>query len=71
MKKRVIQSLEELQRAGRTLIDTYEAAAVLSMQPQTLYKWACYQTGPIAPVYVGGSVKWLLADIVKLIGRSN
>ncbi len=71
MKKKISQTLEELQCAGRTLIDTWEAAAILSMRPQTLYKWSCYQNGPISSVHVGGSVKWRLTDIAKHIGGSK
>lgn len=62
------QSLEDLQKAGRTLIDTREAASVLAVKPQTLYKWACYENGPIKSIKVGRSIKWRLTDIANLVG---
>lgn len=61
-------SLNDLQKAGRTLLTTEEVAAILNMRPQTIYKWSCYQSGPLQSVRVGRSVKWRLCDVVKLVG---
>lgn len=61
-------SLDDLQKAGRTLITTSEAAAVLNIRPQTVYKWSCYESGPLQCVRVGRSVKWRLSDVAALVG---
>ena len=53
---------------GRALATTDEAASILNIKSQTMYKWACYQSGPIQPVRIGGALRWKFSDIEKLIG---
>lgn len=60
-------SLSQLVHTGRTLISTEEAAYLLNLKPQTMYKWACYENGPISPVRIGRSVKWRLSDVASLV----
>lgn len=62
------QNLNQLLQSGRTLISTDEAASILNLKPQTLYRWACYQCGPVSSVHVGRSLKWRLNDIASLVG---
>lgn len=61
------QSLSALIAAGRELLETKEAAAVLRYQSQTLRKWACYDNGPIRPVRIAGRLRWRVADIAALV----
>lgn len=44
-------------------VTTNEAAALLGLRPQSLFRWSCNGTGPIKPVRVGGRLRWRLADI--------
>lgn len=53
--------------AGRDILPTNEAAALLRFAPQTLRKWACYDTGPIRPIRIAGRLRWRTADLLKLI----
>ena len=53
---------------GRLGVTTEEAAILLGRKPQTLRKWASYQTGPIQPVRIGARLQWRLADLQRLIG---
>lgn len=48
-------------------VTTVEAAKLLHRQPQTLRKWAAYESGPIRPRRVHGRLWWALADIERLI----
>jgi len=54
--------------SGRILLNTDEAATILNLKPQTLYRWSCYQNGPIQSVHVGRSIKWRVVDILRLLG---
>jgi len=53
---------------GRTGVTTEQAAAVLGRKPQTLRKWATYQTGPIQPIRIGSRLQWRLSDLQRLVG---
>lgn len=59
--------LERLIAAGHSVTTTNQAAKFLEIKPQTLHKWACYQTGWLQPVRVGSRLRWRLTDIATLI----
>jgi hypothetical protein len=48
-------------------LTTEEAAKLLNRQPQTMRKWAAYESGPIRPRRVHGRLWWALADIERLL----
>lgn len=50
-----------------TIFNTAKAAQLLNRKPQTLRKWACYQTGDIQPIRINGRLGWRLSDIQKLL----
>ena len=52
---------------GRLSVNTAEAAHALGRKPQTLRKWATYETGPIQPRRVSGRLAWRIADLQKLL----
>jgi len=52
---------------GRTHLNTNEAANSIDHRPQTLRKWATYQTGPIKPVKVGRRLLWPIESLNKLL----
>jgi hypothetical protein len=56
--------LKELQSQH---VSTTEAAQALHIKAQTLRLWACRQRGPIAPVRIGGRLRWRVSDIEALI----
>lgn len=55
--------------SGRILLSTREAAFILNLNEQTLYRWSCYQCGPIQPVHIGRSIKWRVIDIRRFLDR--
>lgn len=59
--------LQRLIQSGRTLTNTAEMVQLLEIKPQTAYKWACYQNGPIQPIRIGKTLRWRVSDIAKLI----
>lgn len=59
--------LERLIANGHLLATTNQAANYLNIKPQTLHKWACYQSGWLQPVRVGSRLRWRLTDIAALI----
>lgn len=70
MESAAIQSVSDLKKliaSGHELLLTEEAAKLLRYKAQTLRKWACYETGPIRPIRMGGKLLWRISDIQKLI----
>lgn len=59
--------LQRLIQSGRTVTNTAEMVQLLEIKPQTAYKWACYENGPIQPVRIGKSLRWRVSDIAALI----
>ena len=49
------------------LLTTAEAAQVLGMKPQTLSIWRCTKRYPLRFIKMGGSVRYLMADLVKFL----
>ena len=49
-------------------VPTAQAAHYMDRSVQTLRVWACYNTGPITPLKVGGRLAWPIRDIRKLYG---
>lgn len=60
-----------LVRETRTVIDTNEAAFHLGRKPQTLRKWAVYESGPLRPVRIMGRLAWNVADIVRIVSEGS
>jgi hypothetical protein len=51
----------------RIAIPNKEAAAALSLQPQTLRAWSSTGSGPIRPVKLAGRLYWRVADLLRLL----
>lgn len=62
-----VASLAAIIASGRTVASTAEAANSLGYKSQTMRRWACYDSGPIRPVRVGGHLRWKITDIVALL----
>ena len=60
--------LTPLAQETRTAIPTAEAAAHLNRAPQTLWLWACKESGPVRPIRVMGRLAWPVADIKRVLG---
>jgi hypothetical protein len=60
-----------LWRENRTVIDTNEAAFHLGRKPQTLRKWAVYESGPLRPVRIMGRLAWSVADIMRIVSEGG
>lgn len=57
--------------AGK-LFTTKEAAEILRLSPQTLRRWACYESGPIKPVRVcRGQLRWRGGDLNRVTGAAQ
>lgn len=67
MAQRAIQ-LTPLAQETRTALPTGEAAAQLCRAPQTLWLWACKESGPIRPIRLNGRLAWKVADIKRVLG---
>ena len=67
MAARVIQPVP-LAQETRSAIPTTEAAHHLSRAHQTLWLWACKESGPIRPIRVNGRLLWDVAQIKALLG---
>lgn len=57
-----------LAQENRAAIPTAEAAAHLNRAQQTLWLWACKESGPIRPVRVMGRLAWPVADLKRVLG---
>lgn len=55
----------------RTVVDTNEAAFHLGRQPQTLRKWAAYESGPLRPVRIHGRLAWNVNDIKRIVSEGS
>ena len=58
-----------LDRETRAAVDTDCAAYHLNREPQTLRKWAAYQSGPILPLRINGRLAWPVAELRRLFDR--
>jgi len=61
-------SLEEV---ATPAITTRAAAFYLSLEPQTLHRWACYDCGPIRPFRIGRSLRWRTSDVRELLAQKG
>jgi hypothetical protein len=52
---------------GRDVLPTNDAAPAINRAPQTLRKWACFETGPIRPVRINGRLAWRVSDLMALL----
>ena len=60
-----------LVQVTRTIVTTREAAFYLNLSAQTLWLWACKETGPIRPIRIGRRLGWLVKDLVKLTSGAS
>lgn len=60
-----------LLRETRTVIATDEAAFHLGRKPQTLRKWAAYESGPLRPVRINGRLAWNVDDIKRIVSEGS
>lgn len=67
MASRAIQPVP-LAQETRSAIPTAEAAHHLSRAHQTLWLWACKESGPIRPIRVNGRLAWPVDGIRRLLG---
>ena len=67
MAQRAVQ-LTPLAQESRAAIPTAEAARHLGRAKQTMWLWACKESGPIRPVRVAGRLLWPVADLRSLLG---
>lgn len=51
----------------RSVLDTNAAAFHLGRKPQTLRKWAAYESGPLRPIRIMGRLAWATNDIRRLL----
>lgn len=56
-----------LAQETRTHVPTPQAAHYLTRRPQTLRKWAVYQTGPLQPTRIHGRLLWSTDAIRALL----
>lgn len=49
-------------------VRTDVAATILGVSANTLYKWHSQKTGPIAPIKIGGRLRWSRQHISNLLG---
>lgn len=56
---------------NRTVINTNEAAFHLGRKPQTLRKWATYESGPLRPIRIHGRLAWSVADIKRIVSEGS
>jgi len=57
-----------LAQETRSAITTAEAAIHLNRAQQTLWLWACQESGPIRPMRIHGRLAWPVADIKRVLG---
>jgi hypothetical protein len=48
-------------------VSTEKAAKALDKRPQTLRRWACFESGPIRPVRINGRLLWRVSDLERLL----
>ena len=60
-----------LVQVSRPIVTTREAAFYLNLSAQTLWLWACKETGPIRPIRIGRRLGWLVKDLIKLTGGNE
>jgi hypothetical protein len=60
--------LPALADENRPAVDTAAAAHYLNRRPQTLRKWAAYQTGPVNPIRINGRLAWPVKELRRLLG---
>lgn len=66
MAARTIQPVP-LGHETRTAIPTAEAAAHLNRATQTLWLWACKESGPIRPIRINGRLHWPVSELRRLL----
>lgn len=51
------------------VMDTNEAAPYICRKPQTMRKWACFDSAPmgIKPIRLNGRLLWRVTDLQKLL----
>ncbi len=53
------------------VLSTKDAAPLINRKPQTLYRWACLEDGPIRPLRINGRLAWLVSDLKKLLTEGS
>jgi len=54
----------------RVAIPNREAAAALTLKPQTMRSWSSSGTGPIRSIKIGGRLYWRTTDLIALLEGS-
>lgn len=60
-----------LDAASEAIVPTEAAARIINRKPQTLRKWACYESGPIRPIRIHGRLGWRISDLQKLLSEGE
>jgi hypothetical protein len=55
-----------LESVTSSVLSTSATAYYLDLKPQTLFRWACYESGPITPLRIGKSLRWPVSEIKRL-----
>jgi hypothetical protein len=66
----VKQIQHSLKTETRVAIPNREAAAALTLKPQTMRSWSSAGTGPIRSVKIGGRIYWRTSDLIALLEGS-
>ncbi len=59
-----------LEQETRAVIPTTDAAFHLNRAAQTLWLWACKESGPITPIRINGRLGWRVSEIRALIAST-
>jgi hypothetical protein len=60
--------LTPLSRETRAALPTHEAAAHLTLKPQTLRCWAMREDGPLRPIRINGRLAWPVSELRRVLG---
>ena len=64
----MLNNVTPIECETRSAVTTAEAAFHLSLRPQTLRTWACFENGPLRPIRIGRRLAWPTAELRRLLG---
>lgn len=62
---------KHLEQSQKLLLTTNEAAELLGLQPQTLRRWAIYESGPLTPIRYGRLIRWSKKELLVFAREKN
>lgn len=57
----------QLRKELPEVVNTFVAAKLLHLHPDTIRRWACIDSGPIRPIKIGRELLWRVSDIGKVL----